>query len=1027
MKDMSSYGDTEVLWPRSDAVSPKVADVIDRGMSASNEIKQERPHQFYPQSSVHLSPVPKEKDFKSYPHLNSTFNDNYKSASVAYDQQREADDNQQRPSASSPCYSESESCSQSPNFEDTSPRKSFHFGEKSESNFSYGEKTPEKSYPTTAEGSPNSGHPYGLKPTRSPGHSQSFNTNDTPESSPLKSYHTQNHTATSSPESPYPNSAEKSKYSLDLSSQFPFGPSFQRETLMHIKETLPTSFPLPAIPQLNISPGSSSGFTNGDSNKYFCHLCSYAGDSKPDFDQHMSIHFEYSCPHCDYTSRTEGRLKRHIKDFHTDDNDPNGKNQRTMPGRPKVYRCKQCDYVATIKTDFWQHSRTHIKEDKILQCPRCPFVTEYKHHLEYHLRNHFGSKPFKCNKCNYSCVNKSMLNSHMKSHTNVYQYRCADCTYATKYCHSLKLHLRKYNHKPATVLNNDGSLPQGLDADLSGLSLLAKRGPPRGPRSTNKRDEPEYMSPMFPFPGRPGMMGMPSLPHGLNGAMMTPYWPLLNQMSGWNPHLPMAPNGMTPMSLQGRMLESGPGGMGPVSCTLCSFTAESPEKLRGHLMKVHASENQDLFNAYGISSDSLMEDAYKMKQNGMNGKKPGTTPERPSSHSDMLHVRTDTGLETSKASPHSWPANTPNNHSSSTNISSRSLPELYNGSAKDQKIKEEPDILREMTLKFGSSHNNSPPSMDREGALDLTKPRSESPPHHQYSTLKRPYPEQELSSSAENSINGETSTPNPRKRSRKGKAYKLDTLCLKLQDEKSSYESENESVESNGDGPAEMVSDSRGNEHVNPTGDGAESDGSNPLHINEDHYDNQPNEKTNGSSPNTISEFEKIQANLKYLNGETDENIRNGEMKESNGIEGQESPLDLLNSVYQNRRKPMSSALRRGAEVAWKILNDPASGEKALVNGDSLDVPPSPTQIGKKDSMNFTPSPTAKKQLKDFPFHRAESYECTFCDIAFRDCVMYTMHMGYHGYQNPYKCNMCGNISRDKVEFFLHIARTAHN
>ena len=56
---------------------------------------------------------------------------------------------------------------------------------------------------------------------------------------------------------------------------------------------------------------------------------------------------------------------------------------------------------------------------------------------------------------NYACVNKSMLNSHMKSHTNVYQYRCADCTYATKYCHSLKLHLKKYSHKPATVSNHE--------------------------------------------------------------------------------------------------------------------------------------------------------------------------------------------------------------------------------------------------------------------------------------------------------------------------------------------------------------------------------------------------------------------------------------------------------------------------------------------------------------------------------------------------------------------------------------------
>ena len=64
--------------------------------------------------------------------------------------------------------------------------------------------------------------------------------------------------------------------------------------------------------------------------------------------------------------------------------------------------------------------------------------------------------------------------------------RCADCTYATKYCHSLKLHLSKYNHKPAMVLNSDGSLPtaDGLAGDFD---IISKRGPPRGPR-TSKRD-----------------------------------------------------------------------------------------------------------------------------------------------------------------------------------------------------------------------------------------------------------------------------------------------------------------------------------------------------------------------------------------------------------------------------------------------------------------------------------------------------------------------------------------------------------
>ncbi|XP_018333894.1 protein hunchback [Agrilus planipennis] len=154
-------------------------------------------------------------------------------------------------------------------------------------------------------------------------------------------------------------------------------------------------------------------------------------------------------------------------------------------GKIKTFKCKQCDFVAVTKLEFWEHSKAHIKADKLLTCPKCPFVTEYKHHLEYHLRNHFGSKPFKCDKCSYSCVNKSMLNSHMKSHSNIYQYRCADCSYATKYCHSLKLHLRKYSHKPAMVLNPDGT--------PNPLPIIDVYGTRRGPKQKNfsKQDEPE--------------------------------------------------------------------------------------------------------------------------------------------------------------------------------------------------------------------------------------------------------------------------------------------------------------------------------------------------------------------------------------------------------------------------------------------------------------------------------------------------------------------------------------------------------
>lgn len=176
-------------------------------------------------------------------------------------------------------------------------------------------------------------------------------------------------------------------------------------------------------------------------------------------------------------------------DYDIDEVDENGIRipRVNSHGKVKTFKCKQCEFVAVTKLDFWEHSRAHIKADKLLTCPKCPFVTEYKHHLEYHLRNHFGSKPFKCDKCSYSCVNKSMLNSHLKSHSNVYQYRCSDCTYATKYCHSLKLHLRKYKHNPAMVLNVDGT--------PNPLPIIDVYGTRRGPKQkSHAHQSPQQLS-----------------------------------------------------------------------------------------------------------------------------------------------------------------------------------------------------------------------------------------------------------------------------------------------------------------------------------------------------------------------------------------------------------------------------------------------------------------------------------------------------------------------------------------------------
>ncbi|XP_055851468.1 protein hunchback isoform X2 [Episyrphus balteatus] len=150
-------------------------------------------------------------------------------------------------------------------------------------------------------------------------------------------------------------------------------------------------------------------------------------------------------------------------------------------GKMKNYKCKTCGFLAITKVAFWEHARCHMKPEKTLQCSKCPFVTELKHHLEYHIRKHKNLKPFQCDKCNYSCVNKSMLNSHRKSHSSVYQYRCSDCDYATKYCHSFKLHLRKYDHKPGMVLDEDGAPNPSVVIDVYGTR--------RGPKMKSGRKE----------------------------------------------------------------------------------------------------------------------------------------------------------------------------------------------------------------------------------------------------------------------------------------------------------------------------------------------------------------------------------------------------------------------------------------------------------------------------------------------------------------------------------------------------------
>ncbi|CAN9509178.1 unnamed protein product [Ophioblennius macclurei] len=52
--------------------------------------------------------------------------------------------------------------------------------------------------------------------------------------------------------------------------------------------------------------------------------------------------------------------------------------------------------------------------------------------------------------------------------------------------------------------------------------------------------------------------------------------------------------------------------------------------------------------------------------------------------------------------------------------------------------------------------------------------------------------------------------------------------------------------------------------------------------------------------------------------------------------------------------------------------------------------------------------------------------KCQHCDIRFSDNILYTIHMGCHGYEHPFQCNICGHMCMDKYDFACHFARGQH-
>ncbi|XP_014675228.1 PREDICTED: uncharacterized protein LOC106814986 [Priapulus caudatus] len=669
---------------------------------------------------------------------------------------------------------------------------------------------------------------------------------------------------------------------------------------------------------------------------YRCTLCSYSGTSRFHFNSHMNTHFDHKCSLCEYTARTEARLKKHIRELHGDasaagDGGSGGAQAlrvarvSQMPPKQKVYRCKQCEFTATNKNEFWDHSRLHIKVDKMLSCPKCNFVTEYKHHLEYHLRNHFGSKPFKCSKCNYSCVNKSMLNSHMKSHSNFYQYRCQDCTYATKYCHSLKLHLRKYGHKPATVLSG-GDMFVLQHPEL----LLGRRGA-RGPKK-KMFGLPELPPAMMNGGMRHPPFGFP-IPPGFNGLPPSMMGSLLMQQQ----HKPSA------AALRAGAVDAsrGAGGEPCLSCNLCDFRSKYADQLSRHMMLHAAADNQDLCKLYGISTETLMADGRQVS--------PAVLREGQLSPGEVRRW----AQEAERSQPRS-----------------KTPPKLCSAAAVAAALyKNVEGVDKAKVLDLSRNHDVSAmkDALDQIGAVKIKQEpdaggRDAPPPPPPESSLPEP-------------VAAPSSAASPSRSRRKGKAYKLDRICMKLQKQFSPGGGGSGGGAESNDG---YSSDSCGAPAAGVT---YALDCDAAAAAADDKVDREPSEHVH-----RVADADCV---------------------------AKPPPPPPLGRASISASPEYEEQCHRGFAEQQALYHS-----HQLFGGGAARRP----ELGKASIGALVLRQMGGARLAD----ACEAYECNYCEISFKNCVMYTMHMGYHGYRDPFKCNMCGHQAEDKISFFLHIARVAH-
>ncbi|WAR03505.1 IKZF5-like protein [Mya arenaria] len=136
--------------------------------------------------------------------------------------------------------------------------------------------------------------------------------------------------------------------------------------------------------------------------------------------------------------------------------------------------------------------------------------------------------------------------------------------------------------------------------------------------------------------------------------------------------------------------------------------------------------------------------------------------------------------------------------------------------------------------------------------------------------------------------------------------------------------------------------------------------------------------------------------------------------------------LSNVNSLSSNEQRIIYSVFGKDLGLKAYNVNDNATDEpiqKQIApqnRQDDIEVKTEGTRSGMAST-----DPKVKKGDDD---RRAcvqdgatDAPMCKYCEILFFNKAIYYLHMGLHNLNNPWQCNVCGNICKDAVDFAAHV------